>query len=80
MSDATIIGAATALIVALVGASGVWLNLRHGRITRLEARLASLEAANRRMWLIIRKQHDHAYRNGYEPIPLPDNLFDPEGE
>ncbi|QGJ97477.2 membrane protein [Microbacterium phage JRok] len=69
------------IIVAVVGASGAWLNARYGRMGRIERRLASVEVMNNRLWAYIRQQHDHAYRSGYVPLPIPDHLFengDPE--
>lgn len=64
------------IVVAIVGASGAWLNARYGRMARMEQRLASVESLNNRLWAYIRSQHDHAYRAGYQPLPIPDHLFD----
>lgn len=68
------------IIVAALGASGAWLNARYGRMARVEARLASVEALNNRLWAYVRQQHDHAYRSGYQPLPIPNNLFEKETE
>lgn len=64
------------IIVAIVTASGAWLNARYGRMSRIEGRLASVEALNNRLWAYIRQQHDHAYRAGVTPLPIPDHLFE----
>ena len=64
------------IVVAIVTASGAWLNARYGRMGRVEQRLASVEALNNRLWAYVRQQHDHAYRSGYVPLPIPDHLFE----
>lgn len=64
------------IAVAVIGASGAWLNARYGRMGRIERRLASVEALNNRLWAYIRQQHDHAYRSGYVPLPIPNHLFE----
>lgn len=69
-------GAEWALIIAaVVTASGAWLNARYGRMARIERRLAEVESINHRMWVYIRQQHDHAYRLGFAPLPIPKYLF-----
>ncbi|WNY14973.1 membrane protein [Microbacterium phage Douggie] len=71
----------TLIAVAVVTASGAWLNARYGRMGRIERRLASVENLNNRLWAYVRQQHDHAYRSGYVPLPIPNHLFengDPE--
>jgi hypothetical protein len=68
------------IAVAVITASGAWLNARYGRMARVERRLASVEALNNRLWAYIRQQHDHAYRAGYVPLPIPDHLFETERE
>ncbi len=67
---------AVTVIVAVVGASGAWVNARYGRMGRIERRLASVELMNNRLWAYIRQQHDHAYRSGFAPLPIPQSLFD----
>ena len=62
--------------VALITTSGAWVTARYGRLARVEARLASVEALNRRLWAYVRRQHDHAYRSGYQPLPIPESLFE----
>lgn len=64
------------IVVAVVGASGAWLNARYGRLGRVEARVAKVEALNNRLWAYIRQQHDHAYRSGIQPLPIPADLFE----
>lgn len=64
-----------ALLVAIVAASGGWMAHKFGRLARVESRLARVESINRRMWLHLRAQVDHAYRNGYQPLPIPEDLF-----
>ncbi|UGS26585.1 hypothetical protein K8F61_18545 [Microbacterium resistens] len=64
-----------AIVVAVLAASGAWLNARYGRMARVEARLAAVEALNNRLWAYVRRQHDHAYRSGIDPLPIPDDLF-----
>lgn len=64
------------LVVAFVAASGGWVAHRFGRLARVETRLNRVEAVNRRMWLHLRAQVDHAYRSGYQPLPIPDDLFE----
>lgn len=68
------------IAVAVITASGAWLNARYGRMARVERRLASVEALNNRLWAYIRQQHDHAYRAGVVPLPIPDHLFTAERE
>lgn len=63
------------IVVAVVGASGAWLNARYGRLGRVEARVAQVEATNNRLWAYIRQQHDHAYRHGITPLAIPTDLF-----
>lgn len=64
-----------AICVAVVAASGAWINARYGRLARVESRVATLEARNNRMWMFLRQQQDHAYRNGYTPLSIPDDLY-----
>lgn len=66
------------IAVAVVGASGAWITARYGRLARVEARMASVESLNNRLWAYIRQQHDHAYRSGYQPLPIPSDLFEKE--
>lgn len=66
------------IAVAVIGVSGAVLNARYGRLSRLESRLASVEALNNRLWAYVRRQHDHAYRSGYQPLEIPDDLFKEE--
>lgn len=66
----------TLLAVAVIGASGAYLNARYGRMARIERRVAQLESLNNRLWAYIRQQHDHAYRHGITPLAIPDSLFD----
>lgn len=66
------------IIVAALGASGAWLNARYGRMARVEARVASLEVQNNRLWAYVRQQHDHAYRSGIVPLPIPPEMFEKE--
>lgn len=68
------------IIVAGITASGAWLNARYGRMGRIERRLAGVEALNNRLWAYVRQQHDHAYRSGYAPLPIPDHLFEQDKE
>lgn len=63
---------------AVIAASGAWLNARYGRMARVEARMGRVEALNNRLWAYLRQQHDHAYRNGYQPLPIPPDLFEKE--
>ncbi|WYA78714.1 membrane protein [Exiguobacterium phage phiExGM16] len=35
---------------------------------------------NNRLWAYIRQQHDHSYRAGYVPLPIPEHLFTYEKE
>ena len=63
------------IAVAAITASVGLINARYGRMGRVEARLAAVESLNHRMWVYVRKQHDHAYRSGYQPLPIPDDLF-----
>lgn len=60
---------------AIIAASGGWIAHRFGRLARVEAQLARVESTNRRMWLYLRATIDHAYRNGIEPLPIPDDIF-----
>ena len=71
-------GEAIAIIVAVIAASGAWLASRFGRVASLEKRVATLENTNRRLWLHLRAQIDHSYRNHLEPLPIPDDLFGQE--
>lgn len=64
------------ITVAVIGASGALLTARYGRMARVEERLAHVEALNNRIWAYVRQQHDHAYRSGYQPLPIPDDLFE----
>lgn len=66
------------IAVAVIGATGAVLNARYGRMARVEARLASVESLNNRLWVYVRQQHDHAYRNGFQPLPIPPEIFDKE--
>ncbi|QGH78538.2 membrane protein [Microbacterium phage Kaijohn] len=66
----------TLIAVAVVTASGAWLNARYGRMGRIERRLASVENLNNRLWAYVRQQHDHAYRSGFVPLPIPNHLFE----
>ena len=68
------------IAVAIITASGAWLNARYGRMARVERRLAGVESLNNRLWAYIRQQHDHAYRSGIVPRPIPDHLFEQEKE
>lgn len=68
------------IAVAVIGASGAWLNARYGRMARVERRLAAVEGLNNRLWAYIRQQHDHAYRSGIVPLAIPDHLFEQERE
>lgn len=63
---------------AVIAASGAWLNARYGRMARVEARMARVESLNNRLWAYIRRQHDHAYRSGYQPLAIPTELFGEE--
>lgn len=73
-------GEVIALVIAAIAASGAWVTARYGRLARVEARLARVEAQNTRLWLYVRAQHDHSYRNGVTPLDIPDDLFDTKGE
>lgn len=64
------------IIVAIITTGGVLVNARYGRMARIERRLALVEAMNHRLWFFIRQQHDHAYRNGIAPLPIPEELFE----
>ncbi|MFJ2370885.1 hypothetical protein [Microbacterium sp. NPDC087665] len=66
------------LIIAVVAASGGWAANKFGRLARVESRLIHVETVNRRMWLHMRAQVDHAYRSGYMPLPIPADLFGEE--
>jgi hypothetical protein len=78
----------TGLGGVIVGALGVlaaaWQKVQVGRTTRLsklEARVAELEAANRKLWLWCRELYDYAYRHGdgTPPPKQPEDLFpDPD--
>jgi hypothetical protein len=63
------------IAVAVIAALGAWLNARYGRMARIESRLEEVEALNNRLWAYIRQQHDHAYRAGIPPLPIPESLF-----
>lgn len=63
------------IIVAVIAASGGWAAQKFGRLARLERRLERMEHTNRRMWLHLRAQVDHAYRAGVIPLPIPPDLF-----
>ena len=67
-----------AISVAIIAASGGWVAHRFGRLARVEAQLSRVESDNRRMWLYLRAQIDHAYRNGIQPLPIPDDFFGEE--
>lgn len=67
-----------AILLGVITASGGWMAHKFGRLARVETRLARMEAVNRRMWLHMRAQVDHAYRNGLQPLPIPEDLFGEE--
>lgn len=64
------------IAVAVIGSSGALVTARYGRMARVEARLATVESLNNRIWAYVREQHDHAYRSGYQPLPIPPDLFE----
>lgn len=63
------------IILATIAATVAWIVARHGRLARLETRVATAEAINRRMWVHLRQQIDHAYRHGVKPLPIPEDIF-----
>jgi hypothetical protein len=63
------------IIVAVLAASGAWLNARFGRMARLEDRVTRSETVNNRLWAYMRAQHDHCYRHGGTPLPIPEDLY-----
>ncbi|MFZ4843009.1 hypothetical protein [Mycetocola saprophilus] len=68
-------GEAWIAVAAAVTLAGVLATGRYGRLGRLESRLSRLDALNRRMGAFILAQQYHCIQHGYQPLPLPDDLY-----
>lgn len=70
-----------ALIVAIVAAAGAYTAARYGRVGKLERRVDSLEARERKLWLYCRQLIDHIWRGRGAPPPTPpEDAFGDFGE